>query len=235
MVPEFPIPGLRYTQREMETLRNRLDVARESLLVYVPGTGPGEGGSASGQEAAGGIASFHVGRTEVTNAQYAFFVAETGHRPPIHWVDGHVPEGQEDFPVVEVTPLDAEAYCAWAGGRLLTVAEWVRAAVGDERMWEFPWEGYSGKEEITMRANFSGRLAPVGSYPLGDSRFGARDMAGNAAEITIRDLESGMYVLKGGDFSSYSPAKAAQVRQPPESMKPESHRPEIGFRVRFPG
>jgi hypothetical protein len=229
LLPELPVPGLRSTQSEMEVLRDRVKVAMESLLVYVPGSAPGEGGAPEGM---GGIRSGHAGRTEVTNAQYAFFLEDTGSRPPAHWVDGRIPEGLEDLPVVRVTPADAEAYCDWAGGRLPTAMEWARAAAGDEKMWEFPWEGLPQREEIRRRANFSGRLAPVGSYPLGDSRFGARDMAGNAAEITRLDLESDVYVLKGGSCSDPQFQKTARVsteREIPTDLS------EVGFRIWFPG
>ena len=37
-----------------------------------------------------------------------------------------------DHPVVNVTHADAVAFCAWAGLRLPTAAEWTRAELGDE-------------------------------------------------------------------------------------------------------
>jgi sulfatase modifying factor 1 len=83
---------------------------------------------------AGGLAPFLLGRTPVTNRQFAPFV-ETGRVPaPPWWADpGFSAPGQ---PVVGVTWEDAMAYCAWLGEldcgrwRLPAEAEWEVAASG---------------------------------------------------------------------------------------------------------
>ena len=71
---------------------------------------------------------------EVTNAQYARFVAESGYTPVRperfldHWVDGRPAPGTENDPVTHVDLADARAYAKWAGLRLPTEDEWQVAA-----------------------------------------------------------------------------------------------------------
>ncbi|WP_127128485.1 SUMF1/EgtB/PvdO family nonheme iron enzyme [Georgenia sp. SYP-B2076] len=71
-----------------------------------------------------------VAATEVTNAEYAEFLAATGYRPTVthrflgNWLAGRVPAAADDAPVTYVDLDDARAYCAWRGGRLPTEDEW---------------------------------------------------------------------------------------------------------------
>lgn len=77
----------------------------------------------------------YVGRTQVTNAQYAAFVTATGHPAPAGWTGGSYPVGEGNFPVNYVSAADAEAYCAWLTAcdgvntyRLPNESEWELAA-----------------------------------------------------------------------------------------------------------
>jgi hypothetical protein len=70
-----------------------------------------------------------VGATEVTNAQFAEFLAATGYEPA-HKHRFLAQQGSPDEPVTYVDLDDARAYCAWRGGRLPTEDEWQLA--GDE-------------------------------------------------------------------------------------------------------
>jgi serine/threonine-protein kinase len=166
--------------------------------------------------------AFWIERTEVTNAEFARFVAETRRvtipeQTGVGWVwlptgwaqvpdadwrhpagPGSSIEGRDDHPVVQVSWFDADAYCAWAGRRLPTDAEWEKAARGTDAR-AFPW----GSEFDPARLNYCDRscpipsekrdpshddgfayTAPVGSFPQGASPYGALDMAGHAWEWT---------------------------------------------------
>jgi sulfatase modifying factor 1 len=136
--------------------------------------------------------TFFIDKFEVTNGRYLEFVIASGHRVPQNsknptrnlWQGDAISDSLSDRPVINVDWYDAEAYCAGAGKRLPTEAEWEKAAKGtaDRR---FPW----GNVEPTVKhLNFNQRwigektLMPVGSYEAGKSPFGAYDMAGNVWE-----------------------------------------------------
>ncbi|GAB3153464.1 hypothetical protein GCM10027290_46280 [Micromonospora sonneratiae] len=73
------------------------------------------------------LGRFAIDTHEVTNAQFAAFLAATGHRPvrPERFTGG---QGPADAPVTYVELADARAYAAWAGLRLPTEDEWQVAA-----------------------------------------------------------------------------------------------------------
>ncbi|KJK59943.1 ergothioneine biosynthesis protein EgtB [Saccharothrix sp. ST-888] len=96
-----------------------------------------------------------------------------------------------DEPVLHVCWYEADAYARWAGRRLPTEAEWEKAARHDPatgRSRRYPW---GDAEPTADRANLGQRHlqpAPAGSYPAGESPYGARQLIGDVWEWTASDF-----------------------------------------------
>ncbi|MBI3609258.1 MAG: SUMF1/EgtB/PvdO family nonheme iron enzyme [Nitrospirae bacterium] len=126
------------------------------------------------------LPGFYFDRYEVTQQEFAAFVREKRAQPPPSWKDGRYPAGQDRYPVTDVTWYQAEAYCAGAGKRLPTEAEWEKAARGPKGL-IYPW----GNEFDLKKANIMTKgLQPIGSYPQGASPYHVEDLIGNAWEWT---------------------------------------------------
>jgi formylglycine-generating enzyme required for sulfatase activity len=129
--------------------------------------------------------SFWLDGTEVTNAQYALCVAEGACRAS-RLADDPDYNG-DDYPAAGIPWQAAADYCAWAGGRLPTEAEWAYAARGTEGAL-FPWgdafdcAGGNFWDDGTGCDDGYAGPAPAGSFPQGSSWCGALDMAGNVWE-----------------------------------------------------
>jgi len=172
------------------------------------------------------VAPFAIARAPVTQEQFAAFVEDGGYarrdvwsetgwewrarasaEHPVYWHRDAGGWQRRDFdrwvplephrPVIHVSWHEAEAYCAWAGRRLPTEAEWEAAASlepgpggrgfsGSKR--RFPW----GDDPTTPeRANLDARAggcADVAAFAAGDSAFGCRQMMGNVWEWVADDF-----------------------------------------------
>jgi len=147
------------------------------------------------------LPEFWIDKAPVTNAEYARFVAETGHEPPEHWEGETPPKEIAGHPVTFVSWDDATAYAGWADGRLPTEQEWEKAARGTDGR-EYPW-GEWAEDRCNSKEAGIGGTTPVGQYsPQGDSPYGCVDMAGNVWEWTASEHEQGGRVLRGGAFGN---------------------------------
>ena len=186
--------------------------------------------------------AFYIDVYEVTNARYKKFMDATGHKAPKYWKDSKF--NAPDQPVVGVSWQDAKAYSKWADKRLLTEAEWEKAARGKLVREDYPW-GYKISHDD---ANYKGtgikdrweRPAPAGSFlPNG---YGLYNVAGNvyewcedwyskdyyvgASKENPEGPASGKYrILRGGSWSSLPHALRVSDRYSAASQEPN-----IGFR-----
>ncbi len=172
------------------------------------------------------LPAYSIGKNLITNAQYAKFVAATGHRVPgvdektwasyglVHpwsrtrrfaWTNEAPPEGRGEHPVVLVSRGDAEAYVEWlsrATGRkwrLPTELEWEKAARGVDGR-RFPWGNHFAPNFLNTHDAGPFDTLPVGSFPKGASPFGMIDPAGQVFEWTSTTTSTGRAIVKGGSW-----------------------------------
>lgn len=178
-------------QGEMYYSRSRLGSEPNQMVLIPAGEftmGTDNRLADEGPEHSVELPAYYIDKYEVTNLQYKAFIDATNRKSPRHFKNRTYPEGKSDHPVTFVSWNDADAYCAWAGKRLPTDAEWEKAARGtDGRI--FPW----GFEFDEQRANTplhwaalkqEGDTTPAGAFPSGASPYGIHDMSGNVWEWT---------------------------------------------------
>lgn len=133
-------------------------------MVWVPGTVT--------------LAGFWIDACPVTNAEYAIFVDDSGHRP------GGWPGGHPEAPAVGLCWRDVQAYADWAGKALPSEAEWVCAAAGGQ-------DGRHGAEKARV----------AGPYPVAmhaPNRYGLYDTIGNVWQWTADWYLPHRKVIRGG-------------------------------------
>ena len=172
------------------------------------------------------INSFYIDKFPVTNIQFKNFIESSSYKPndPTnflkHWINGTIPKGEENFPVVYISYEDAKAYASWAMKRIPTELEWQYAAQSP-LLNEWPWKQ---QKPVTRKEQFvtetltvtaiegidpkhtnlgDGKPYAIGSYSKGVNPIGLQDLVGCVWQLTNDVYESGSYryiIMKGGSY-----------------------------------
>ncbi len=161
------------------------------------------------------VKAFHVDRYPVSNGELLRFVEAGGYTSRKLWSDDawawlsreqlkhprawRLVDGQwwqramfTEVPLPHAWPAmvshsEASAFARWKGARLMTEAEWHRAALGTPEGGErsFPWGAQAPTPGVHGTFGFSSiDPTPIGSFPAGQSAFGVDELMGNGWEWT---------------------------------------------------
>lgn len=153
------------------------------------------------------LPTYAIDKYEVTNVEYRACVAAGKCRHPLESGsrqrdDYYTNTAYNYFPVLFVSQSDAMSYCAYAGKRLPTEAEWEKAARGPIDTRVFPWGNEfpdcSRDNTTDDWTNVNGVMCygdtiQVGSLPAGATPYGAMDMAGNVFEWVVDRFDEQFY------------------------------------------
>ncbi len=123
---------------------------------------------------------------EISNAQYALCVADSGCTEPreaksFRQAEYYGNPEFDNYPVIYVDWNQAAEYCEWAGARLLTEAEWEYAAKGPDGN-AFPWGSTFDAKKLNYSGSGTYDTAAVDATPLDVSQFGVYNLGGNVTE-----------------------------------------------------
>ena len=208
------------------------------------------------------LREYYIDKTEVTVAQFEEFIQDNGYKTKKFWTKNgwefiQMTKDWEKMPlsinrsgfdnpnqpVSGITWYEADAYARWCNKRLLTEAEWERAARGtDGRV--YPWGNEMDYTKLYYILSGTSRLKNVGSYSAGASPDGILDMSGSLWEWTSDWYEENYYsitpienptgpnegnekILRGGAWNSDRLQWKSTYRN---HERPGIRRFDIGFR-----
>lgn len=193
------------------------------------------------------VDTFELATYQVTNEEYACFLAATGYGQPLCWNDPNFDHPR--MPVVAISWHEALTYCAWLCQatskpyRLPSEAEWERAARADAENSLYPW----GDEPPQLLPDYNLRWKsgpePVGLYP--PNAYGLYNLGDNVHEWCADWYDASYYrysparnpqgpakgsrrTSRGGSWRHHVKASRTAARS---SIPPEFKYADYGFRV----
>lgn len=155
----------------------------------------------------------YIGYAPVRNTEYAAFKSGFTY-----------PQGQGNYPVVNISYTDAEAYCQWLSSRdskhlyrLPTEQEWILAA------------GHMPKD-VSMNSDHVERgITAVDAYAQTTGACGGIDFWGNCWEWTSTTNTNNEYIVKGGSWDSSRDACRSEYSD--DTRNGSVGYANVGFRV----
>jgi len=193
------------------------------------------------------IDAFELAIYQVTNAEYASFLAATKTPEPMNWNDANFSDSR--MPVVAVSWHEAASYCKWLSGatskhfRLPSEAEWERAARGGAEGLPYSW-GDAPPETVPDYA----KRWKLGPEPVGlfaPNAYGVYNLGDNVHEWCADWYDEGYYAnspernpqgpksgtrraSRGGSWRHHIKVTRTAARS---SIPPEFHYADYGFRI----
>ncbi len=175
------------------------------------------------------------------------FIDLTNHPAPRSWSNGRHDDSMADHPVTGISWYEADAFARWAGKRLPSDAEWVKAALSPRSSMvssaprkRYPWGNAYAKGKANLWSTQRAGTVAVAEFPEGGTSEGVRQMVGNVWEWTVDPLATWLYSgeltancidfrsLRGGAFDTYVEAQASPLAASGDSAFARKH--NIGFR-----
>ena len=193
------------------------------------------------------VDAFELAAYQVTNEEYACFLAAMNYPQPSCWNDANF--NHPKMPVVAISWHDAVNYCEWLSREtalpysLPTEAQWERAARGGGEHSLYPWGDTPPEQLPDYAQRWKYGPEPVGLYP--PNAYGLYNLGNNVHEWCADWYDAGYYACspernpqgladtgrrasRGGSWRHHIKVSRSAARS---SIPPEFKYTDYGFRV----